>query len=249
MASITWLGHSTVIVELGGTQLLTDPVLRPRVAHLVRVADAVGMPAPVDGVLLSHLHRDHADLPTLRRLPGVPVIGPPGTRRLLNRVGTGPIRELRPGQEARAGGLTVRATPAEHDGRRQPVGAPVEALGFVVEGEQRVYFAGDTDVFAGMAELAEPRIDVALLPVWGWGRKLGPGHLDPVRAARAVALLRPRIVVPIHWGTYESIRIGGHRRLARDEPARAFTAFAAGEAPGVEVVVLAPGEVLELTAS
>jgi L-ascorbate metabolism protein UlaG (beta-lactamase superfamily) len=247
MASVTWLGHSTALIELGRTKLLTDPVLRRRVAHLVRVADDAAIPAHVDAVLLSHLHRDHADVPTLRRLAAVPVIAAPGATRLLDGIGTGPVRELQPGDQTRVGDLTVRATPAEHDGRRHPLAASRQALGFLIEGSQRIYFAGDTDIFAAMGELADPQIDVALLPVWGWGSKLGPGHLDPVRAARAVALLAPRIVVPIHWGTYAPMT-RGPRPVFRDEPARAFAALVGRESPAVEVVVLAPGETLELAA-
>jgi L-ascorbate metabolism protein UlaG (beta-lactamase superfamily) len=246
MARISWLGHATVLIDLDGTRLLTDPVLRRRVAHLVRVVDDAPMPDRVDAVLLSHAHRDHADVPTLRRLPGIDVIAPLAARGVLQRTGAGSVRELSPGQETGVGGVTVRATPAVHDGRRNPVGAPAEALGFLIDGPLRIYFAGDTDLFAGMVELAEPPIDVALLPVWGWGPRLGPGHLDPERAAEAVALLRPRIVVPIHWGTYAPIVSRPRLRLGSDAPARLFAALVAQRTPEVEVAVLAPGETLEV---
>ena len=77
----------------------------------------------------------------------------------------------------------------------------------MVEGAGRsVYFAGDTDVFAGMAELAP--VDVALLPIWGWGPTMGPGHMDPDRAAEAAALLEARLAIPIHWGTYYPVHLG-----------------------------------------
>lgn len=140
--------------------------------------------------------------------------------------------------------MSVVATPARHDGRRRPLGAAVDALGFVVEGDgARIYFAGDTDLFDGMAHLGDGGLDVALLPVWGWGPSLGPGHLDPERAARAVALLRPRVAIPIHWGTLlpvtSTVR-AAHRRLLT-EPPRAFAAHCARLAPGVEVRILRPG--------
>ena len=77
------------------------------------------------------------------------------------------------------------------------------ALGYVVSGSQQVYFAGDTDLFAGMSALAGA-LDVALLPVAGWGPKVDAGHLDPLRAAKSLPLLKPRIAVPIHWGTYSA---------------------------------------------
>jgi L-ascorbate metabolism protein UlaG (beta-lactamase superfamily) len=115
-------------------------------------------------------------------------------------------------------------------------------VGFLIDdGGTRVYFAGDTDVFDGMADLA-PGLTVALLPVWGWGPKVGPGHLDPERAAQATALLQPRLAVPIHWGTY-----AGPRVWWRDDPAlpaREFARLAARSAPDVDVRILAPGDEL-----
>jgi L-ascorbate metabolism protein UlaG (beta-lactamase superfamily) len=91
-----------------------------------------------------------------------------------------------------------------------------------------------------MADLAG-EVDVALLPVSGWGPTLGPGHLDPERAARAVALIRPRVAIPIHWGTLAlPLRIMRPPEPAR--PAREFAALVEDAAPGTEVRVLAPGE-------
>jgi hypothetical protein len=85
--------------------------------------------------------------------------------------------------------------------RRGLVGPLLPALGYRIAGSRAVYFAGDTDLFPEMAELAGT-IELALLPVWGWGPNLGRGHLDPRRAAEAAAIIRPRIAVPIHWGTF-----------------------------------------------
>ena len=102
-----------------------------------------------------------------------------------------------------------------------------------------VYFAGDTDLFDGMAEIGARGVDVALLPIWGWGPRLPPGHLDPQRAAQATRLLAPRVVIPIHWGTY--LR-AGMRRGDLEAPARAFAEAVARTAPSCEVVVLRPGE-------
>src|SRR4051794_27256581 len=83
---LTWLGHATVLIDFAGTRVLTDPVLRGRVAHLLREGAVPAMPTALDAVLVSHLHRDHADVPTLRRVaPGVPVIGPHGTAALMRR--------------------------------------------------------------------------------------------------------------------------------------------------------------------
>jgi L-ascorbate metabolism protein UlaG (beta-lactamase superfamily) len=86
-------------------------------------------------------------------------------------------------------------------------------------------------------------LDVALLPVWGWGPSLGRGHLNPRTAAETLRLLRPRVAVPIHWGTYFPIGRGG-RRLA--DPPHEFARHAAELAPDVEVRVLKPGDGFEL---
>jgi len=231
VATITWLGHSTVLIEVGGVRVLTDPVLRKRVMHMVRQVEVPAPPDRLDAVLLSHLHHDHADLPTLRKLPGVfEVFGPPGTTKLVPGA-----RELDPGDEVALGGARLAATEADHDARRMPW-APADGLGFVLEG---VYFAGDTDLFDGMADIGAVGLDVALLPIWGWGPRLPRGHLDPERAAEATRLLAPRVVIPIHWGTY--LRVG-MRRNDLDAPAQAFAEAVARTAPACEVVVLRPGE-------
>ena len=237
-ARLTWLGHATVVVELDGTRLVTDPVLRRRVAHLRRDVPAVTPERP-DAVLLSHLHYDHLDKPSLARLGRhVPILAPPGTRYLLR--GFSDVREVKPGASVQLGSVGVDVVEAHHDGRRRPLGPPIPALGYVVRGSRSVYFAGDTDLFDGMGSLGP--IDVALVPVAGWGAKLGPGHLDPLAAARALTLLRPSVAVPIHWGTYGVI---GRPRGDRS-PAESFAAEAAAVAPDVDVRILSVGETLEV---
>lgn len=239
---ITWLGHSTVLIESGGARLLTDPLLRRRVAHLRR-DNAVTVPgAAVDAVLLSHVHLDHFDQPSLRQVgKGTTVIVPRGSGRLVSRRGFTDVVELLPGDEHPVGDAVVRATPAEHTAKRVPMTAIVPAIGYEVVGSDRVLFSGDTDRFDGMAELAGA--DAVLIPISGWGPKLPAGHLNPHSAAESLAVLRPRVAIPIHWGTYSPI----HRRGAAPvAPAAEFTAHAAECAPDVEVRVLAHGERTEL---
>src|SRR5262249_44317190 len=152
------------------------------------------------------------------------------------------VHELVEGEEVAIGPLAVRATRAEHGGRPTP-GRPRGAVGYAVLGSARVFFAGDTDLFDGMAGLV-PDLDLALLPLWGWGPWIGPGHLDPERAAEAVALLRPRIAVPIHWGTLRPFYRSATSSFLR-EPAEAFVAAARERAPETRVEVLAPRESLD----
>ena len=245
MTTITYFGHATVLIEAGGTRLLTDPLLRPRVAHLRRVVPLPAVPAltAADAVLISHAHLDHLDIPSLRRIaPSVPVVVPRGWAKLIRRSGHRDVREVRAGDRLAIGHVEVRATPAEHPGRRFPLGQASHALGYVVMAPQRVYFAGDTDLFEGMRDLAAD-LDLALLPVSGWGPRLPPGHLDPERAARAASLLRPRVAVPIHWGTLTSLI---RPRPEHERPAREFARVAGYRAPDVQVCVLRPGQHLSL---
>ncbi len=245
---ITWLGHATVLLELGGARMLTDPLLRDRVGHLRRQSPGPPSDAAegIDAVLISHLHHDHLDVASLRRLPrAVTVLAPAGSGARLRRLGFARTAELRAGERAEVAGVDVLAAPAIHDGRRHPLAPHAEAIGFVVAGAHRVYFAGDTDLFDAMAKMAGT-LDAALLPVWGWGPSLGPGHMDPETAARAVAILRPRIAVPIHWGPFFPAGLARFRGSALVEPPRAFARCAGELAPDVDVRVLAPLGTLEL---
>jgi L-ascorbate metabolism protein UlaG (beta-lactamase superfamily) len=151
---------------------------------------------------------------------------------------------VRAGGTLEVGDAVVRAVPAWHDGRRRPGPGALEhdALGFMIDD---VWFAGDTDIDDGMLAL-RGQVDLALIPVWGWGTSLGPGHLDPEGAARAVALVRPRIAVPIHWGTFLPIGFGRRNPGLLREPPRAFARHVAELAPATRVDVLAPGGSLAL---
>ena len=212
--------------------------------HLRRVAGPAPTIGPVDAVLLSHVHHDHLDVPSLRRVRPDRIVVPRGARRLLEGRGFEGVVELDEGESVPIGRLTVRATHADHRARRFPLGQEIPALGYLIEGPPRLYFAGDTDLFEGMRELS-PGLDAALLPVDGWGPRVGPGHLDPQRAAEALQLLRPRVAVPIHWGTYRRLGLSRDPATLR-EPAIRFERLAAELAPEVEIRILAPGERTEL---
>lgn len=240
LVQITYIGHATVLIRLDGVGILTDPVLRERVGPLRRLetAEVPAVEEPLDAVLISHAHRDHLDVPSLTRLghDGRLIAARAAVPALRRRGYQGPVDAVDPGDEVRIGAVVVRATPALH-GRRG------SAVGFALEGSTSVYFAGDTDLFPEMDGLVRD-LDVALLPVWGWGPTLGPGHLDPARAAEATRLLRPRVAVPIHWGT---LHPAGMARLSfLVDPPRAFERLARRTAPETEVKILRPGETLVL---
>ena len=242
---ITWAGHATVLIETGGERLVTDPLLRGRLAHIRR---RVPLPAPgllssPSAVLVSHAHLDHFDLSSLEMLDVEgPVLVPRGWGRLATRAApAAEVHELGVGDRVSVGAIEVVATDAAHDGRRVPFGRRAPALGFLIEGPTRLYFAGDTDLFGGMADLGP--VDVALLPVAGWGKRLPPGHLDPASAAEAASRVRAGIAIPIHWGTYAS---PGAWLPDPDRPAREFERLISEGGSGASVHILHPGEGLDL---
>jgi L-ascorbate metabolism protein UlaG (beta-lactamase superfamily) len=247
VARIDYVGHATVLVDLDGVRLLTDPLLRNRVAHLRRSAPVSARAhRGVDAVLVSHAHYDHLDLPSLEKLgKKLPIVVPRGLGGLLRKRRFESVLEVEAGESLAIGSLRIRAVHADHDGSRGPFGANADPVGYVISGSQSVYFAGDTDLFEEMRELGP--VDVALVPIWGWGPGLGGGHLDPVRAAEAVSRIRPRVAIPIHWGTYYPIHLGLRRVPAFvDLPPLEFLAATKETAPDVEVRVLGVGDSAEV---
>ncbi|HEX4008480.1 MAG TPA: MBL fold metallo-hydrolase [Solirubrobacteraceae bacterium] len=241
-SALTYVGHATVLVELRGTRLLTDPLLGAGILHVRRQqpAPAVDDLGPLDAILISHAHRDHLDHRSLSRLAGVcPTVVPRGCASVARRAGAEPVIELDEGERLSIGGLVVEGIHASHDGRRHPLSGPMASLGYLLDGPPRIYFAGDTDLFPGMFGLAG-RVDVALVPIWGWGPRLPAGHMDPVRAAEAVARIKPRLAVPIHWGTLRAW--GAQRGLDPVAPARAFADAVARATPDTEVRIVMPGQ-------
>jgi L-ascorbate metabolism protein UlaG (beta-lactamase superfamily) len=252
--AVTYIGHATVLIELDGIRFVTDPALRQTTFRVIERAAPGPEPIeqPPDAILISHQHPDHLDRPSLRMLgTDVPVIAPRGSRWRLRRWGMTATTELSAGDSIRIGSIDVAATPAVHDGRRYPIGPRLpfglssEAVGYHLRGaEQRVYFAGDTDLFDEMSDL--DGVDLALLPIGGWGQRVGEGHLDPVRAAKAAAMTRARVVVPIHWGTLLRAGLAERRPDLLTKYADEFPSRMAELAPQSEARVLQPGELLTI---
>lgn len=226
---VTWLGHATVVIEVEGLRIVTDPLLTQRVAHLRR-----RVPLPeigrVDAVLVSHVHMDHLHVPSLRRLAdGARSIVPAGAEPLVSSLGFADVSPVRAGDRVDLQGRTgasvvVDVVEANHlVGRGPHSRVRAEPVGYVVRsGDRSVYFAGDTDLFDAMRELGP--VDLALLPIWGWGPTLGERHLDPERAAIATQWIAPNQVVAIHWGTYSPIRPVPGSPAWLDDPVGAFGA-------------------------
>jgi L-ascorbate metabolism protein UlaG (beta-lactamase superfamily) len=254
---LTWLGHSSVLVETDGVRVVADPLLRRRIGALRRVAampdTAAQLPLTgVDCVVVSHLHHDHCDLPSLRALDAPVLVVPPGGARWLAARGLPDAVELAPGEALDlSSGVRIVATPAEHLGRREPWGPTAMCVGHLVEGRAATaWLAGDTGLFAGMAGMAglsrRGRIDVAAVPVWGWGPNLGPGHLDPERAAEAVVRVGASRAVPVHWGTLHPAFLSHSMRSQLDGPGPRFAAALAALATPARADLLAVGDAVAL---
>ena len=170
----------------------------------------------------------------------------PGSGDFLSRLGFGDVHELAPGDAADVGGVRVTATEANHPPSGRRFERASQAVGFELDGQRRIYFAGDTDLFDGMETIGAGGLDLALLPIWGWGTNIGAGHLDPERAARAAALLSPRAVVPIHWGTLYPLGLARLRPGPLHSPPRELATWMRELAPQSELRVLAPGEATSL---
>ncbi|HEY0814204.1 MAG TPA: MBL fold metallo-hydrolase [Pseudonocardia sp.] len=260
--AMRFLGHSSMRVELGGRVVLTDPVLTEWVGPLRRTGPVPPTAdyADADLALVSHLHGDHLHLPSLRLLrPGVRIVVPRGAGAWLSAKGIRGVEELAPGEALVDGDLRVLGVPAVHSGHRwgprSTRGPQTRAMGHVLEaGGVRVYASGDTDLFDGMSAMGP--LDVALLPVWGWGPTLGAGHLDPARAAVAVERLRPRVVVPVHWGSLVLPGLtrvpggpGARMRRMLVAPPRVFAATVAAGPSGAHVALTEPGDPVLLPVS
>ena len=249
---ITWLGHATVLVEIDGLRLLTDPLLGAGLGPLRRVGATPdpGAIGEIDAILVSHAHPDHFDLDSLRRVSGDPlVIVPGGLGRAARRAGrsvrevvAGEVFELSPRGAARSDTNPIRLTVVHARHWRWPLQPRARCIGYLVEGSLGIYFAGDTALFPRMDRIAG-RVAIALLPVGRWGPHRGPDRLTPVSAVEAMRRVGARAAIPIHWGTLHppGMPPGSWASSAANAGARFATAGAA-LGLGLDIRVLRPGE-------
>ena len=244
-STVTYLGHASLLIEMAGVRILTDPILRNRISFLVRTYPLVepALYQNIDAVLISHLHYDHLDFHSLGMLDGsFELVIPQGASPILEKRGYSNPQEISIGEQFEIGDVTVEATYADHTRSRHPMGPVADSLGFIIRGDINIYFPGDTRLFPEMNSLADENIDLALLPVWGWGYHRGKMHMGPKEAAQSLDLIRPKVAVPIHWGTFIPIGLRWLRPAFYYYPPIEFAGLAKQIAPQVDVRILTPGE-------
>jgi L-ascorbate metabolism protein UlaG (beta-lactamase superfamily) len=208
-ASLTFVGHATVMITTARTRLFTDPLFERSLYGLRRAKEAGVHAADIDDVdlvLVTHAHRDHLSRASLRRvLKDVPIVVPPRCGALAARLGFLAIDELQPGATVTHGDVEITAVPVRHSGAGAGGGGHRGACGYVINTQGTCfYFAGDTGYFSGFAEIGrrfEP--DVAILPIGGYEPAgFRDEHLSPLDALAAFDDLGARVLVPVCHGSF-----------------------------------------------
>jgi L-ascorbate metabolism protein UlaG (beta-lactamase superfamily) len=248
--AVTWWGHASVTVEIGGVRIGVDPLLSDRLIHLRRRgASPGGGASQADVVLISHLHGDHLHVPSLRRFgPGLTLVLPKGGEPVVKSLADPDLRPVVPGDVVEVAGARIEVLEAAHDGTRSgkvPSRISGPALGFRVEaGGRSFWFPGDTELHEAMSRVAP--VDLALVPIGGWGPTLGDGHMSPEHGAESVARVGATWSIPVHWGTFWPV--GLERLMPRNHhnlfvtPGDRFVEAVRDQHVATEVVMPAPGE-------
>ena len=215
-----WLGHSTVLLKVDGTTILTDPVFSDRVGlgfgpvtlglkRLVAPAAPLKILPNVDLVLLSHAHMDHFDLPTLRRLesPFATVITASKTSDLLRPGRYKKVHELGWGDRARVGAIDVQAIEVKHWGARMRTDVYRGYNGYVIDaGRYRILFGGDTAITTAFRAVKSSRpIDLAIMPIGAYNPWIS-AHCTPEQAWRMGNEAGADRFIPVHHQTFQLSR-------------------------------------------
>ena len=260
---ITYVGHATLLLEIGGRRVLTDPNFEPTLGRFLPRVSAPGVAVerlpPLDALLLTHAHADHLSFTSLDLLPRtIPLLAPPAVAAWLRRLGYAHAEPIAPGEERRVGELVISAAAARHEGSRYGVdrwrGAANMYLldaGAAAAQPGSCFFAGDTGLTpASHAPVAERlgaagrRLDLALLPIghapW-WKFTFRDGHLTSDDALTLFERLDARFMIPYHWGTFDHVTSGAH-----DAVTRLRARLAGGYARRDQVRIIEPGEAFEV---
>jgi L-ascorbate metabolism protein UlaG (beta-lactamase superfamily) len=224
--SITWIGHSTFLIQFEGINIVTDPVWAKRMGLQKRLTEP-GLPIEqlpdIDIVFISHAHYDHLDFPTIRKLPGdITFYVPAGLKSLFARKGYKKVIEANWWETCEHEKLKITFVPAQHWTKRTLTDTNTSHWGgWVIESmtaDRNVYFVGDTGYFRGFKEIGDRfSIDIVLMPIGAyepeWFMKVS--HIDPEDAIRAFSELKGKVFIPMHYGAYRLADDTGPEALER----------------------------------
>jgi L-ascorbate metabolism protein UlaG (beta-lactamase superfamily) len=255
---VTYIGHATLLLELDGVRILTDPNFEPKLGRLLPRVSAPGIALAdlpkLHALLLTHAHADHLSFDSLERLPrDIPLIAPPAVARWLRRLGFESALPLAPGESMRLDSVTLHAAAATHKGNRYGFDRWRSAANmYLLDGSTTTFFAGDTALVDDTHHLVERtlwergrELDLALLPIgyspW-WKPGFRRGHLTHEDALDLFERLRASVFVPYHWGTFRHVTATAHDAIDR------LKARLASHHLSEAVKILEPGETLDLSA-
>ena len=222
---VTYIGHATLLLEVGGKRILTDPNFDPALARILRRVAPPGVPIDklpmLDAILVTHAHADHLSFTSLGALPqNIPILAPGPVQQWLRSAGYKQAEAINPGDALRLGNLTIHATTAEHRGNRYGFDHWRSAANmYLLEApDLACFFAGDTGLTESTHHMVEKilhpvdrHLDLALLPIghapW-WKPRFRRGHLSSDDALTLFERLGARYLIPYHWGTFHHLTAG-----------------------------------------